>query len=78
MTDIKLLVLLGEYYEEQHAVVYSMMLAMEEFERGRNDESWAYLFEWCENKDRKNKLFNEFKGGYPIAMKLKEGHESWQ
>ena len=75
MTDIKLLALLNEYYEEQITVAYAMMLAMEEFERGRNDESWAYLFEWCENKDRRNELFSKFKSDYARAVMLKEGHE---
>ena len=74
MTDIKLLALLNDYYDEQRTVVYALMWAMEEFERGRMDSSWAYLFEWCENKDRRNELFSKFKSDYPRAMMLKEGY----
>jgi hypothetical protein len=70
--------LLCEYYDEQRTVAYALMLAMEEFKRGRNDESWAYLFEWCENKDRRDKLFAEFNNDYPQAMMLKEGYELWK
>ena len=72
MTDIKLLALLCEHYDEQRTVAYAMMLAMEEFERGRNDESWAYLFEWCENKDRRKELFAKFNNDYARAVMLKE------
>jgi len=73
MTDIKLLSLLSDYYDEQLTVVYSMLWAMEEFERGHMDASWAYLFEWCENKDRREELWKRFKHQYPRAMMLKEG-----
>lgn len=75
MTDIKLLILLNDYYDEQKAVVCAMMWAIEDFERGRMDASWAYLFEWCENKDRRNELFFKFKNNYARATMLKEGHE---
>ena len=74
MTDIKLLALLADYYEEQRTVVYAMIWAMEEFERGQDDASWVYLFEWAENKDRRNELFSKFKSDYPRAMMLKEGY----
>jgi hypothetical protein len=74
MTDIKLLALLGDYYAEQRTVVYALLWAMEEFERGRMDSSWAYLFEWCENKDRRAELWGKFKHNYPRAMMLKEGY----
>lgn len=73
MTDIKLLTLLNDYYDEQKAVVCAMLWAMEDFERGRIDTSWAYLFEWCENKDRRQELWQRFKHKYPRAMMLKEG-----
>ena len=73
MTDIKLLNLLNDYYTAQRNVVLSMIWAMEEFERGSMDESWAYLFEWCENKDRRAELWSKFKHHYPRAMMLKEG-----
>ena len=75
MTDIKLLALLGDYYYEQRTVAYAMMLAMEEFERGRNNESWAHLFEWCVNKDRREELFAKFNNDYARAVMLKEGYE---
>jgi hypothetical protein len=75
MTDIKLLTLLGDYYAEQRTVVYAILWAMEEFERGRMDSSWAYLFEWCENKDRRDELFGKFKNNHARAVMLKEGYE---
>ena len=75
MTDIKLLTLLGHYYEEQRTVVYALLWAMEDFERGREDSSWVYLFEWAENKDRRNELFSKFKSDHARAVMLKEGHE---
>ena len=75
MTDIKLLTLLGDYYAEQRTVVYAMLWSIENFERGHEDESWAYLFEWCENKDRRNELFSKFKSDHARAVMLKEGHE---
>ena len=74
MTDIKLLTLLGDYYEEQRTVVFAMLWAMEDFERGRMDSSWAYLFEWCENKDRRDELFIRFKNNHARAVMLKEGY----
>ena len=74
MTDIKLLSLLTDYYDEQLTVVYALMWAMEDFERGREDSSWAYLFEWAENKDRREELWGKFKSDYPRAMMLKEGY----
>ena len=75
MTDIKLLALLNDYYTAQRNVVTSMLWAMEEFERGREDSSWAYLFEWCENKDRRAELWSKFKHNYGRAVMLKEGYE---
>jgi hypothetical protein len=73
MTDIKLLALLNDYYNAQRNVVLSMYWAMEYFERGRMDSSWAYLFEWCEAKDEREELWKRFKSEYPRAMMLKEG-----
>jgi hypothetical protein len=75
MTDIKLLALLNEYYEEQITVVCVLMCAMEDFERGREESSWAHLFMWCEAKDRRDKLFIKFKNNYARAVMLKEGYE---
>lgn len=75
MTDIKLLALLNEYYEEQISVVCALMCAMEDFERGYEESSWALLFMWCEAKDRRNELFSKFKSDYPRAVMLKEGYE---
>ena len=74
MTDIKLLALLNEYYEEQITVVCGLMCAMEDFERGREESSWAHLFMWCEDKDRRAELWSKFKHQYPKAMMLKEGY----
>ena len=74
MTDIKLLGLLSDYYTAQKNVVYALMWAMEDFERGQDDTSWAYLFEWCENKDSREELWKRFKHQYPRAMMLKEGY----
>lgn len=73
MTDIKLLALLTAYYSAQRNVVTAMMWAMEDFERGREESSWAYLFDWCEAKDDREELWGRFKHHYPIAMMLKEG-----
>ena len=75
MTNIKLLALLRDYYTAQRNVANSMYWAMEYFERGRDDVSWAYLFEWCENKDRRNELFAKFNNNYPRAVMLKEGYD---
>jgi hypothetical protein len=75
MTNIKLLALLNEYYEEQITVVCALMCAMEDFERGREESSWAQLFMWCEDKDRRDKLFIKFKNNYGRAVMLKEGYE---
>lgn len=74
MTDIKLLTLLNDYYTAQRNVVLSMIWAMEEFERDREHVSWAYLFEWCEDKDHREELWKRFKSDYPRAMMLKEGY----
>lgn len=76
MNDIRLLELLNDFYDEQKAVVCALIWAMEDFERGRMDTSWAYLFEWCENKDRRDELFFKFKNNYPQAVMLKEGYET--
>ena len=74
MTDIKLLALLGDYYIAQKNVVSSMYWAMHHFEQGREDASWSWLFDWCENKDRRNELFSKFNNNYPRAVMLKEGY----
>lgn len=75
MTDIKLLNLLNDYYGAQRNVALSLICAMEYFERGREQDSFAYLFEWCEDKDRRNELFSKFKNDYARAVMLKEGYE---
>ena len=74
MTDIKLLNLLTVYYSAQRNVVTALMWAMEDFERGREDASWVYLFDWCEAKDDREELWGRFKHHYPRAMMLKEGY----
>lgn len=74
MTDIKLLTLLNDYYEEQKVVVCFMIWAMEDFQRGREHESWVHLFDWCEHQYRRGKLWNQFEGDYLRAMMLKEGY----
>lgn len=73
MTDIKLLAMLNDYFTAQRTVVNSMYWAIEYFEQGRMDSSWAYLFDWCEAKDKREELWKRFKGQYPRAWKLKEG-----
>jgi hypothetical protein len=73
MTDIKLLVLLNDYYTAQRNVVTFMVWAMEGFEQGREHYLWNNLFYWCEAKDEREELWKRFKGQYPRAMKLKEG-----
>ena len=74
MTDIKLLNLLNDYYTAQRNVVNSMYWAMHHFEQGREDASWEWLFDWCEDKDRRAELWSKFKHNYPRAMMLKEGY----
>jgi hypothetical protein len=74
MTDIKLLSLLNDYYSAQNYVVSAMIWAMEDFERGREQLSWVYLFQWCESKDEREELWKRFKSDYPRAMMLKEGY----
>ena len=74
MTDIELLDLLNDYYRAQRNVVSSMYWAMEYFERGREGDSWSWLFYWCEDKDLRDEFFIRFKGDYPRAMMLKEGY----
>ena len=75
MTDIRLLELLNDYYGAQRNVVLSMICAVEHFELGREQDSFAYLFDWCEDKDRREELWKKFKHHYPRAMMLKEGYE---
>lgn len=74
MTDIKLLALLNDYYTAQRNVLLSMKWAMEDFERGREQASWSWLLDWCEEKDRRAELWSKFKHNYPRAMMLKEGY----
>lgn len=74
MTDIKLLALLNDYYTAQRNVVTSMIWAMEDFERRREDVSWARLIDWCEAKDEREELWKRFKHKYSRAMMLKEGY----
>lgn len=76
MTDIKLLALLNDYYNAQRNVVTYLLWAMEDFERGREESSWVYLFDWCEAKDDREELWKQFKHHYPRAMMLKEGYYS--
>ena len=74
MTDIKLLTLLNDYYNAQRNVILCMHWAMVDFERGREDASWAWLIDWCEAKDEREELWSKFKSDYPRAMMLKEGY----
>ena len=74
MTDIKLLIMLNDYYTAQKNVVGSMYWAMHHFEQGREDASWEWLFNWCEDKDTREALWGRFKHHYPRAMMLKEGY----
>ena len=74
MTDIKLLALLNDYYTAQRNIVTCMIWAMEDFERGREDVSWARLIDWCQAKDEREALWKRFKSDYPRAMMLKEGY----
>lgn len=76
MTDIKLLALLNDYYTAQCNVVLYILWAMEDFERGREDVSWAWLIDWCEAKDEREELWSRFKHNYPRAMMLKEGFDN--
>lgn len=75
MTDFKLLALTKDFLAAQQTVVYAMVWAMGSFEQGDEDESWVYLFEWCEDKDRRDELFNKLKNEHQRAMMLKEGYE---
>lgn len=75
MNDIELLELLNDYYGAQRNVVLSMICAVEHFELGREQDSFAYLFDWCEDKDRRDELFLKFKNDYARAVMMKEGYE---
>lgn len=74
MTEIKLLTLLNQYYSAQLNVVTSMIWAMEDFDRKREQASWSWLLDWCEAKDEREALWKRFKSDYPRAMMLKEGY----
>lgn len=74
MNEIKLLILLNDYYTAQKNVANSMKWSMHHFEQGREDASWSWLFYWCEDKDRREELWKRFKHQYPKAMMLKEGY----
>ena len=73
MTDRDLLLLLNDFFGAQKNVICFMLWAREDFELGREDVSWKWLLEWCEAKDTREKLWNQFKSDYPRAMMLKEG-----
>ena len=73
MTDINLLQLLDAYYISQRNVLFCIKWSMECFEEGSEDASWLWLFKWCEDKDRREALWKQFKHDYPRAMMLKEG-----
>lgn len=75
MTDIKLLIMLNDYYAAQKNVVSSMYWAMHHFEQGRKVYAWEWLFYWCEDKDRRDELFNKLKNNYARAVMLKDGYE---
>ena len=73
MNDIKLLALLSDYYNAQKNVTDSMLRAMGYFEEGDYHGSWLQLFGWCEDKDRRDELWERFKHQCPRAVMLKEG-----
>lgn len=75
MTDTELLWLIRRYYAEQSDVALCMIGAMNYFESGQEQTSFAYLFDWCEAKDRREELFAEFNNDYARAVMLKEGLE---
>lgn len=73
MTDIKLLTLLNDLYTANKNVVLSMLWSMEDFERGREQQSWYWLLNWCESKDDRAEIWQRLKPHYPEALMLKEG-----
>lgn len=73
MTDIQLLALLNDFYTANRNVVTSMIWAMEDLERGREDYSWKWLLEWCEAKDARAEIWQRLKPHYQDALMLKEG-----
>lgn len=73
MTDIKLLTLLNDFYTDNKNVVLSMLWSMEDFERGREQQSWYWLFNWCESKDARTEVWKQLQDHYPEALMLKEG-----
>ena len=75
MTDIKLLTLLNDYYTAQLNIATLMIWAIEDYQRGREQHSWNWLFDWCEAKDERSRVWGEFKSEFPRATMLKEGHE---
>lgn len=74
MTDIQVLTLLTKYYAASRDVALFVLWAMEDFEKGKEQHSFANLFLWCEAKDEREALWKRFKSDYPRAMMLKEGY----
>ena len=73
MTDTKLLALLNDFYTANKYVVTAMLWSMEDFERGRKQHSWYWLFDWCETKDARAEIWKRLQDHYPEALMLKEG-----
>ena len=73
MTDIKLLEMLSDFYGVQKNVTCFMLWAIEDFERGKEDQSYSQLFLWCEAKDDREEIWKKFKSDFPRATMLKEG-----
>lgn len=73
MNDIKLLELLNDFYAADKNVVLSMLWSMEDFERSRKQQSWYWLFNWCESKDDRSEIWKRLQNHYPEALMLKEG-----
>ncbi len=75
MTDIERLKLLIKYYESQKHVAMYILWAMEDFKRGEDHASWLRLFMWCEEKDKREKLWKQFQDHYFDALMIKEGRQ---
>ena len=73
MHPIKLLALYHDYLTSQRDVAFFMIRAIEEFDRGREDVSWSYLFEWEEAKEYRTEFWRRLQDHYPRALCIKEG-----
>lgn len=73
MKPVKLLALYNDYLTSQRNVALFMIWAIEYFDRGREDMSWSYLFEWEETKDKRDAIWRKLQDRYFDALMAREG-----